>query len=365
MSVTPADPEPTVEARKPWPLPPRRAPYIAAALILSVLAILAVLWAWGLPPFASGFQETDNAYVRGRTTIIAPQVSGYVTAVEAADYAHVTAGQVLVRIDDRQYHAAVDQAHAALDAQKAALANLDQAHASRVAALHAQIAGIDGARAQQLRANADLARAVDLVTDGSVSMRERDQLQAALAQADAQVKQSEATREIAREDIKTVDVSRQGLAAQIEAATAQLRSAEINLENTIVRAPEAGQLGEIGVRLGQYVTNGTQLLNLVPDERWVIANYKETQMLDMRPGQAAYVTVDALGGRRFDGHVEQVSPAAGSEFSVVKPDNGTGNFVKIPQRIGVRIALDHGDSSRDALRPGMSVEAHVDTQRAR
>ena len=337
---------------------------VVLIVLLAVLAVLAVLRAWGLPPFRSGVQATDNAYVRGRTTIIAPQVSGYVVAVAATDFVNVQAGQVLVRIDDRQYRAKVDQARAALEAQKAALANLDQAHASRVAALVSQSAAILNAEAQLMRSQADLGRVDDLVKDGSVSVRERDQTRAALAQSQAQLEQSRAAHEIARQDIRTVEVNRESVKAQIDAAAAQLRAAEIDLENTVVRAPEAGRLGEVGVRLGQYVTNGTQLLPLVPSDRWVIANYKETQTAGMRPGMRAWITVDALDGRRLDGSIEDIAPAAGSEFSVVKPDNGTGNFVKIPQRIGVRLRLDGAADGLQTLRPGMSVEAHVDVGNA-
>ena len=145
----------------------------------------------------------------------------------------------------------------------------------------------------------------------------------------------------------------------------QLRLAEIDLDNTIIRAPEDGQVGEVGVRLGQYVTNGVQLLSLVPPERWVIANFKEAQTRRVRPGQPAVLSVDALGGARFKGHVERLSPAAGSEFAVLKPDNATGNFVKVPQRLGVRIAIDPGEALAARLRPGMSVEARIDTRSRR
>jgi len=346
-----------------WPLPGKHPLLVLLIVLLAAVAVLAVLRAWDLPPFRSGVQVTDNAYVRGRTTIIAPQVSGYVVAVDATDFAEVKAGQVLVRIDDRQYRAKVDQASAALEAQKAALANLDQAHASRVAALASQAAGILNAKAQLLRSQADLGRVDDLVKDGSVSVRERDQTRAALAQSQAQLEQAQASHEIARQDILTVAVNRNSIKAQIDAAAAQLRTAEIDLENTIVRAPESGRLGEVGVRLGQYVTNGTQLLALVPADRWVIANFKETQTAGMHRDMRAWITVDALGGRRVDGFVEDIAPAAGSEFSVVKPDNGTGNFVKIPQRIGVRLRLDGSAGTLESLRPGMSVEAHIDVGR--
>lgn len=343
-----------------WPLPGKRPAAVAGILLVATAALLLVLRAWALPPFRDGTQVTDNAYVRGRTTIIAPQVSGYVVAVDVKDFTDVAPGQVLVRIDDRQYRAKVDQASAALESQRAALANLIQAHAVKVASLQAQGAGVLNARAQLLRAQADAGRVDDLVKDGSVSVREHDQLAASLVQARAQLDQALAAQEIARQDIRTVEVSREGVRAQIDAAAASLRSAQIDLDNTVVRAPEQGRLGEVGVRLGQYVTNGTQLLPLVPGDRWVVANYKETQTHGMRPGMAAWVSVDALGGKRFSGHVAEVAPATGSEFAVVKPDNGTGNFVKVPQRIGIRVLLDGDAQGLGELRPGMSVEAHVD-----
>ncbi len=328
--------------------PPLRYPRTTVAIVLlAVIAVLAILWAWGLPPFGGGIEVTDNAYVRGRTTVIAPQVSGYVVAVPVHDYDQVRAGQVLVQIDDSIYRARLAQAQASLAAAIAALANSDQARASRTAALA-------NAQAQLLHARADMARVNDLVRDGSVSVRERDQTLAALAQA-------QAGGQIAVQDIRTVDVGRAGLKAQADAARAQARLAQIDLEHTIIRAPEAGQLGEVGVRLGQYVTNGTQLFSLVPPDRWVIANYKEDQTAHMAPGEPATFRVDALDFMRFHGHVERLSPAAGSEFSVLKPDNATGNFVKVPQRIGVRIALDPNQPGAARLRPGMSVETRIDT----
>jgi multidrug resistance efflux pump len=333
----------------------------ALIVLVSVAAILAILAAWDLPPFRGGVQTTDNAYIRGRVAFIAPQVSGYVVAVRVRDYAWVRKGQELVRIDDRIYRARVEQARANVSAQRAALANSRQAHASREAGIQSQVAGIANARAQLLRARADMARADDLVRDGSISIRERDQTSAALRQAEAGVQQSIATGEIARQDLRTVDVGRGALEAQVEAAIAQLHLAEIDLGNTVVRAPETGQIGEVGVRLGQYVTNGVQLLALVPADRWIIANYKETQSARMAPGQRVRFTVDALGGASFTGRVERLSPAAGSEFAVLKPDNATGNFVKVPQRIGIRVAIDPNQPLLPRLRPGMSVVVHVDT----
>jgi len=330
-------------------------------ILIAIAVVLILLAAWQLPPFGGGMQQTDNAYVRGRTTVIASQVSGYVIAVEVNDYAQVTGNEVLARVDDRPYRARVEQARANLHGAEANLANNAQAHASRSANIGSQIAAIDSARAQLLRAQADMARADGLVGDGSISVRERDQTLAGLRQAQAQVDEAVKSREIAVQDLRSVDVGQRSLVAQVEAARAQLDTALIDLEHTVIRAPEAGQLGEVGVRLGQYVTNGTQLTTLVPPDLWVTANYKEAQTAYLAVGQRASFTVDALDGARFAGHVERLAPATGSEFAVLKPDNATGNFVKVPQRIGIRIGIDSGQKMMSRLRPGMSVDAVVDT----
>ena len=344
-----------------WKPPVLSRTMIVMVVVIGIIAIGAVLAAWRLPPFTSRYEATDNAYVRGRTTVISPQVSGYVVEVLVKDYDQVKPGQVLARIDDRIYRAKIAQAQASLDGQLAALANSAQARAARGAGVLSQAAGLGSARAQLLKAEADMARVNDLVRDGSVSIRERDQTLAALRQAEAQVRQAQAAGEIARQDVRTVEVGKSGLEAQVDAARAALELAKIDLGNTLIRAPEAGQLGEIGVRLGQYVTNGTQLMALVPPDRWVIANFKEAQTAGMIPGARARFSVDALGGQKLTGHVERLSPAAGSEFAVLKPDNATGNFVKVAQRIGVRIAIDPGQKAAARLRPGMSVEARIDT----
>jgi multidrug resistance efflux pump len=344
-----------------WSPPRRHRLTTAAILLVAVAALIAVLYGWGLPPFAEGAAATENAYVRGRTTVIAPQVSGYVVEVAVHDYQDVRRGQVLARIDDRIYRARVAQAEAALNARIADLANSTQARASRVAGLQSQDAALSNARAQLDRTQAEMNRIDALTREGWVTRRDSERALADLRQTQAAVRQTAAAGEIARQDIRTVEVNRGALEAQVEAARAQLRLAQIDLENTVIRAPEDGRLGEIGVRLGQYVTNGNNLMSLVPPDRWVIANFKETQTRRIADGQRASFTVDALGGARLTGHVERLSPAAGSEFSVLRPDNATGNFVKVPQRIGIRILIDPNQPMARRLRPGMSVEARVET----
>lgn len=342
--------------------PVRNSPRIVALVVAIVLAgMLSVLAAWRLPPFSGTLQSTDDAYVRGAVTVISSQVSGYVWEVLVHDYETVRAGQAVARIDNRTYQQRVEQAKAVLDAQLANLANHAQTLASRKAALLSAEASAMNAHAQLDRARADHRRAQELSGDGSVSAREAEQTLATLRQAEAATMQAQAGRQSATQDVRSVVVNRDSLAANVEAARAALHAAEIDLENTIVRAPTAGQLGEIGVRTGQYVTNGTQLVSLVPPTLWVIANFKEAQTFRMMAGQPASVAVDALDGARIAGRVERIAPATGSEFAVLRPDNATGNFTKVAQRISVRISIDPGQPLAARLRPGISVEASIDT----
>jgi multidrug resistance efflux pump len=358
----PAEAPPVEVAPTGWRPPEKSGTVIIAIVVIAVLAVLAILYAWRLPPFAGLHEDTDNAYVRGKVTIVSPQVSGYVTSVPVQDFAEVKAGQVLATIDDRIYRARVAQAEANVAAQQAALANSTQAQRSRETATLSQDAGIANARAQLQKAEADMRRADTLVADGSISAREHDQTRAALLAARAAVQQASAGRAIGTQDVRTVVVGRAGLEAAVEAAKAQLRLAQIDLDNTVIRAPVDGQLSEIGVRNGAYVTNGTQLVFLVPHDVWVIANFKEAQTRAMRVGQPASFRVDALGNVRFTGHIQNLAPAAGSEFAVIRPDNATGNFVKVAQRIAVRIAIDPNQAEARRLRPGMSVEVAIDTR---
>jgi multidrug resistance efflux pump len=359
--------KPAIEPPKPsepraWKPPPRRPYVVVVMVIVGLVAIVAVLRAWDLFPFGGGIERTDNAYVHGRTTVISPQVSGYVTEVHVRDFDEVGARAVLVRIDDSVYRAKVDQARAALAAAESALANDVQSKASASASLLGQSAALESARAQLVRAKSDMVRADELVGDGSISIRESDLTRAALAGAEAQVHQAQAAQEVARQNVRTVDVARAGLEAQVASAQAQLNAALIDLGYTVIRAPEGGQLSEVGVRVGQYVTNGTQMMSLVPRDRWVIAEYKEAQTGHMRVSQAVSFTVDALDGARLTGHIDRLAPAAASEFAILKPDNATGNFIKVPQRIGIRIAVDPSQPLFDRLRPGMSVETSVETR---
>jgi len=345
-----------------WSPPARSWPTTAVIALLVGAAVLAILYAWQLPPFGGRYEQTDDAYVRGQTTVISPQVSGYVSAVPVKDFQDVRSGDVLVRIEDSIYGARVAQARANVLTQMANLDNSAQAQRSKEVSTFSQDAGIAGAEAELSRARADWNRLEPLVRNGWATRAQEDQARAALSRAEAQLRQAQAARQIGTEDVRTVIVGRSGLNANVEAARAQVRLAEIDLGHTVIRAPQSGQLSEVTVRTGQYVTAGTQLMYLVPKNFWVTANFKEAQTHRIRVGQPASFTVDALGGDRLKGHVESLAPASGSEFAVLRPDNATGNFVKVAQRIAVKIRIDPGQPLAKRLRPGMSVVTKVDTR---
>lgn len=337
--------------------------FVTVIASIAVAAILLILFAWRLPPFSSPIQETENAYVRGDVISISPQVSGYVTSVLIHDFDYVQAGQELFHIDDRIYRQQVEESKATLASRQSDLAASAQNEASKRATLAARDADIDSSMARAVRAQADLNRLSTLVRDGAVSVQERDEARSTWLEAKAAVSQAKANREVAKQDLESVSVGRLGLVAAVEGAVAKLKQAEVDLSNTVIRAPEDGQVSQVGTRRGQSVAAGTQLVSLVPPRLWVIANYKERQSGLMIPGQPATVSVDALADLVFTGRVEQVSPATGSEFSIMPAQNATGNFTKVAQRLPVRIVLDQGQEGLARLRPGMSVVAYVNTSK--
>ncbi|MGI4857789.1 MAG: HlyD family secretion protein [Janthinobacterium lividum] len=333
----------------------------AIMLVVILIGVALILWAWRLWPFTTATVVTEDAYVKGRVTNLAPQVNGYVTEVLVADYQYVKAGQPLFRIDDRLYQQQVTQNQAQLAKSQADLDNVVQTIAQNQATIAENRADLMSKQAERDRANADATRVGDLASRGSVSMRERDTAQATARGAVANVLKAQAVIRSAEATLKATQVSREGLTANVAASRAQLRTARINLANTVIVAPSDGQVSEASVRRGQYVAAGSQLLYIVPKDVWVVANYKETQIRHMRIGQSAWFTADALGDAKLRGHVEQVSPATGSEFSVLKADNASGNFTKVVQRVPVRIHIDSDQALAQRLRPGMSVIVHVNT----
>jgi len=345
------------------PAPDRRAQILSAIAfsLVALVGVLIVLYAWRLPPFSSAIVSTENALVRGQVTLIGTQLPGYVVDVRVQDFQQVKQGDLLVLIDDRIYQQRYEQAQAQLAAQKAALANWEQARRTAEAGVVLNQATLANAEAQAAKSVADLSRVNSLAADGSLSVREQDSSKAAKAQTAAAVSQARASLEIAKQQVQTVVVNKLSLEAAVANATAALKAAKVDLDNTRITAPEDGQLGQVTVRKGAYVNTGAQLMGLVPRQLWVIANLKETQMNGVQVGQSATFKVDALDGALLTGQVERISPATGSEFSVLPADNATGNYVKIAQRIPVRIRIDPGQAKARRLAPGMSVVVSIDT----
>ncbi|WP_185982622.1 HlyD family secretion protein [Aureimonas mangrovi] len=331
------------------------------ALLVGFIGVLFVLYAWHLPPFSSSIEITEDAYVRGQVTIIAPQLAGYLAEVPVQDYQAVEEGQLVARIDDRIFVQRLAQARATLAAQTASLDNSQQQRAASEARVAVAQAAIESAEAAFRAAQSNFQRIQRLADDGYTPSSELDTARQQNDQAHASLDQSRASLEVARQDLQTVIVQRGSLEAAVKGAEAAVQLAQIDLDNTRIVAPRAGHLGEVGARVGQYVQAGSQLTSVVPDANWVTANFKETQLAGMRVGQPVTFTVDALGHRTLTGRIERFAPATGSEFAVLRPDNATGNFTKVAQRVPVRIAIDPDQDGAELLAPGLSVVVSVDT----
>ncbi len=330
-------------------------------LLVLLVGITIILWAWKIGPFHTAIEQTDNSYIKGKTTILSSQINGYIKDVLVKDFDHVKRGQVLMHIDATTYDQKVTQAVSGVEQAQNSLANQTQAIAQRQADVVAAQAKLDQVKAQYDLSLAQLKRYQQLGNSGAASKSEQDKAAADAQNNLALLKQAQANILVAQEALKTAQVAEAGLKAQVNSAQAQLDQANTTKDYSTIVAPLDGQLGEVNPRVGQYVAAGSQLLYLIPQQTWVIANFKETQIANMKIGQKASFTVDAMKHQKFTGRVEQISPAAGSEFSVLKPDNATGNFTKVVQRIAVRIAIDPDQEGIENLRPGMSVVTSVDT----
>lgn len=331
-------------------------------LAIGLCGVLFILYAWQLPPFRSSVQMTENAYVRGQVTIISPQLAGYIKQVPERDYLRVKKGDVLFALDDRIYVQKLKQAEAMLETQKASLANSEQDRLAAEARTRSGEAVLNSAKVALNVAEANYNRVTPLRKSGVMTQSNEDQSLSALEQARGAVSQAEAALEVNKQDVQSIIVRRHSLEAAVTNAEAAVDLARIDLSNTKIIAPQDGVLGEIGAKPGQYVNIGAQLTNLVPDKKWIIANFKETQFYGMKAGLPVTFTVDALNHEKMTGHIEAFSPATGSEFSVLKADNATGNFIKVTQRLPVRIAIDGGQEQVERLMPGMSVIVQVDTR---
>lgn len=333
------------------------ATYIALAIGLA--GIFIVLYAWNLPPFHGGSETTNDAYVRGQITLLSPQLAGYLVDVPVQDYQKIHKGDLIAKIDDRIYIQKAEQAKAALKASEASLAMSEQSRKSAEAKIVSAKAALESAKAALASAQTAHNRTQSLLDRHIATQSDAEKNLATFDQAQAAVHQAEAGILIAEQELNSTIVSRRSLEANVEGAKAAVELAEIDLANTRIIAPADGTLGEVTGRVGQYVSIGTQIGSVVTEHLWVIANFKETQLSKMQTGQRVTFTVDALENQEFSGTIERFAPATGSEFSVIRADNATGNFTKVAQRIPVRIMIDDNQPLSDKLMPGMSVIANV------
>ncbi len=329
--------------------------------IIGLAGVLLLLFAWHLPPFAPAMPTTENAYLRGNVTTVAPQLSGYLSAVEVTDFRTVEAGDVVARIDDRIYRQKLAQAAATLASARAARLVAEQGVHSAEANVKSGEAALEAARSALATAASESERSRELRARGVTSATASEQVELALQNATAGLAQAQAQLEVQREQVNSARTQIATAQAQIDTASAAVELAQIDLSNTVIHAPGPGKLGQIGARVGQYVTAGTALVSHVGQDLWVIANFKETNLHGLALDQPVSFTVDAMGGRRFTGRVAAFSPATASEFSLIAGTNATGNFTKIPQRVPVRISIDPGQERADRLAPGLSVVVSVDT----
>jgi membrane fusion protein (multidrug efflux system) len=334
--------------------------------ILVIAAAVAVLFMvhWDSWVGARVDQTTDDAYVRGDLTPLSAKVEGYVRKVPVNDFEHVKAGELVLEIVDDDYKARVAQAEADVAAAEAAIDNIK----SRKAQQHAQIADAESAivatQADVERTRLEEIRQRDLVASTYGTRQRLEQATADEKRFAAALARTRADLEAQRRQMAVLDTQELQLRADLKAKQALLALAKITLGWTRIEAPVAGRLGERGVREGQFVRAGVQVNSVTPlDNVWVVANYKETQLTRVKIGQRANITVDTFPGVVVTGYVQSISPASGSQFSLLPPDNATGNFTKVVQRIPVKILLDRDHPLSGRLLPGMSVIAtiHTDT----
>jgi membrane fusion protein (multidrug efflux system) len=342
-------------------------PVVRVGLIAGALALLVGLGAVGLNWWTHGrfVQSTDDAYLRADEVTVEPKVSGYVDQVYVADNQAVEVGQPLVRIDARSYDAAFAQQAAAVDARRADIAAAERQAAQQEAAVQEARVRLDAARNNAVYAEGEAKRYAALSRQGAETLERYGQAvnqrdQAALtASADA------AAVGVAERQVATLRAQIAQARAQLDAAGAVARGARLNLDDTLIRASIAGRVGDKTVREGQFVQPGTRMMSVVPVQSvYLVANFKETQIGRMRIGQKASVRIDALGDRRIEGVLDSFAPGTGAQFALLPPENATGNFIKIVQRVPVRLRLNPPAALRDHLLPGLSATVSIDTTQA-
>jgi len=343
--------------------PRRRARAVMGAGAAALPLAAGAVWLHGWWTQGRFIERTNNAYLQADTVVVAPKIAGYITAVAVADNQIVTRGQVLAQVDAAPYQSTYDMARAELAQRQADLARFAADAARQEAAQAEAVAQVGVAQAAARLAETEAARFRQLAKTGAAPAERRDQADSTRDQSIAQLAVSRAAVATAARAVDSLRAQiAQGRAA-VAAAEARLRGARADLDGAVLTAPVGGVVADGSVRIGQYVQAGTRLLSVVPVQSiYLLANFKETQLARMQPGQQAVVTLDALPGVTLAGRVESISPGTGADFALLPPENATGNFTKIVQRVPVRIALAVDASQRGALRSGLSAEAAVDTR---
>jgi membrane fusion protein (multidrug efflux system) len=308
-------------------------------------------------------EETDDAYVGADLTIIGSKVPGYITEMPVSDNQFVHAGDLLARIDDRDFRAGLAKANGAVDAQLAAIANLAATAALQQAVIARAQAEIDAATAESVRSRNDYQRYKDLVGRSAVSVESAQRTEATYKAAQANTDKAKAELRAAQRQLDVIATQKQQAIATLEQVRAERDIAQLSVGYTEIRSPVDGYVGNRRARVGMYAAAGAQLLSVVPaNGLWIDANFKEDQLAHMRVGQPVKIRADALPGKELHGHLDSLAPATGAQFSILPPENATGNFTKIVQRVPVRIHLDSADGKLGYLRPGLSVIVEVDTK---
>jgi len=341
----------------------RRGVLIAIGIVALVVAAIWLARWWTVGRFIEG---TDDAYLQADSVTVAPKISGYVTDVYVGENAMIKAGDPLVRLDTRQYQVALDQAQATVDARAAdiqrAQADIQQQHANiEQAKAQQQVARVSAQHARD-----EVQRYAPLAATGAETSERLAELTSTRDQALATLAANTAALAAAQTQIAATTAQIAQARAQLEAAQASAQQSRLDLQDTVIRSALTGKVGDRTVRVGQYVQPGTRMLTVVPvQSTYVEANFKETQVGHMRIGQPVTLHVDALPGTDLHGVVDSFAPGTGSQFALLPPENATGNFTKIVQRVPVRIRIETGPETRSVLLPGLSVTVDVDTKSAR
>jgi membrane fusion protein (multidrug efflux system) len=291
--------------------------------------------------YARHFESTDDAFVAARQFSIAPKVSGYITAVPVTDNQYVKSGDVIARIDDRDYRTALEQAQAQVAAAQASIENIDAQLDVQQAQISANQAQVDEAQAALVFAQQQAVRYEHLEQTGYGTVQNSQQYTSQLHQQQAALLSAQATLKLARRQVEALKAQRKSAVANLAQAQAQRDQAQLNLSYTTVTAAQPGRVVNLSAAAGQFAQAGTDLTMFVPDEIWVTANFKENQLDHMRPGDPVTLTIDAYPERKIHGHIDSVQPGSGTAFSLLPAQNATGNYVKIVQRVPVKIVMDN------------------------